>query len=263
MKPVSPPGFTVFEIDPDLPLPPEIPPWTSRISLVEETSFPDRWRPWITGAGVAVTVACAVLLAFGKLWSIPVLPAALVTIYAGLRGPDRTISAIRSPRGRFVLLDDAPPSPPDDPGEEGRLAHMIRLTSHPAVSILFLIGLAALLAYFLGTGGWLPALGLFVTFVACWGVPDKLLARVDARSTDAPASERFLALADPRTPLASGLETEAAVAPRSPADVLRSVGREWTHAEYQEARRLIGRGVTEEEACRRVRGDALPRATAK
>jgi hypothetical protein len=257
MKPVPPPGFTVFEIDPDLPLPPEVPPWTSRVLLVEETSLPDRLRPWITGTGAVILVACAVLLAFGKPWWIPVLPAALVAIYAGLRGPDRSICAIASPHGRFVLIDDIPDPPREDPGEVGRVVRMIRLASRPAVSIPFSIALAALFAYLLGSGGWLPALGLFLFFLTCWKVTDKLLALVNVRSIEAPASARFLALADPRHPLASGLAPEADGTPRSAIEALRSVGREWTHEEYREVRRAIGRGITEDEACRRVRGNEL------
>ena len=46
MKP-PPPGFTVFEVDPDLSLPAEIPPWTPRVSLLEETSIPERMQPWL------------------------------------------------------------------------------------------------------------------------------------------------------------------------------------------------------------------------
>jgi|GEM_PF-2130614 len=262
MKPPPPPGFTVFEVDPDLPLPPGISPWTLRISLVEETSYPERLQPWLIGSGVVAALVSVAVLAFGKAWAAPGLVVALAVLYVGLRGPERNISPVLSPRGRFVLVDDpAAARPAEEPGEETWLDRANRLAAHPAVTVAVFLLVAMLIGYIGGGGKLLPAMGMFVLFAAILRIPEQIHALVNARSLDAPASDRFLALADPRHPLGTDSAPDAAGTPRRSAiEVLRAIGREWTDEEYQEVRRLIGRGIAEDEACRRVRGEIAPAA---
>jgi hypothetical protein len=223
---------------------------------VLETSYPDRVRPWLVGSGAIGILVCVVMLVgFGSPWGIPVLAAALATLCVGLWGQERNVSAVPSPRGRFMFAAHDPPEPKPETG----LMRMSRLSSHPAFSIPVQIALALLFGYLLGNGSWVPALGLGAWFVTAWGLPAKVIDLVNARSLEAPASDRFLALADPRHPLGTGPAPDAAGTPRrSAVEALRAVGREWTHEEYREVRRLVGRGIAEEEACRTVRGKIVP-----
>jgi hypothetical protein len=261
----SPPAtrFTVVEIDPETPLPPEVAPWTTRCSFVESTSFSEETRTYLITTGGVAALACVVVLALGIGWGIAALPAALAVLWLGVRGPDRSIDGVESPRGRFVLLPDAP-AEPIDVGEERPLDRFGRKLTEDTGRVLAGGMMGGALAAALGAGPWVVALAFVGGAVGILELPAKAVALLDSRSVDAPPSKAFLAAADPRVPLGPDGRGPATTTPPRvvPEEAFRGIGRVISPAEYMEVRRLMGLGVDEGEACLIARALTVARGEA-
>jgi hypothetical protein len=230
-------GLKVVEVEPDAPLPPDVPSWAERCDLVKTPNLSPAVRPWVIGAGALGTAASFAMLALTNGWEGTLGALLGLSIAALLQGLGTQTVITPSARGRYLVFDDRAPLPVSaNAGESSGLAAAeapAALVPREATGWRFLVGLIGVAMLFaagalaLG-GGWDDL--LVAAGAACLGGAMAYMAvtgHVPISPQQYTLSPRFAALADPARPLTAGdpvsgaheESTEVGRGPRNGADL--------------------------------------------